>query len=205
MSEKSASRLKKLRREAGLTQHDLGKLLGVSTSQANRYEAHPERLTQAHLAKLARAFGLTVDDIVAAIGQDTTGPRLASSVRAVIIRTITAGMLCDTDQTAPFAWACSFHAMAIISPDTSMAPLVAPSDLVLIDPAIQPKAGSVVLAKLPVTGEHALRTFTPLHPTDPRAPGYTLRARDGVSPEVTASGQHDGEILGVATALQRRL
>jgi SOS-response transcriptional repressor LexA len=51
-----------------------------------------------------------------------------------------------------------------------------PGDWCVVDPQEPPKPGDVVHAVDPETDLTVLRIFRPLHPSNPRAPGYILAA-----------------------------
>lgn len=53
--------LKKLRTERGLTQSDIGKMLGVTMQMIQKIESHKNALSAASLKIIANNFGVTVD------------------------------------------------------------------------------------------------------------------------------------------------
>ncbi len=55
-----AGQLKRARMEAGLTQKEAGKLLGVSHQQMQKYEGGENRLSLGRLAVLAEAYGKSI-------------------------------------------------------------------------------------------------------------------------------------------------
>lgn len=58
---------------------------------------------------------------------------------------------------------------------------ISKGDWVVVDPSLELRPGDLVHVVDPSTGEDLLRIYTPLHPSNPRAPGATLRA---VTPDV---------------------
>jgi SOS-response transcriptional repressor LexA len=82
--------------------------------------------------------------------------------------------------------------------DDSMEGVFKLGDLVLIDKSATPAPGKIVLATAPRTGEYVLRYFSPLHPSDPRAPGFILRAANQSYPEIVTTKQYPGYVFGVA-------
>lgn len=54
-------RLRELRSQAGVSQIKLGKLLGVSFQQIQKYENGSNRLSAARLWKIAQEFGIKIE------------------------------------------------------------------------------------------------------------------------------------------------
>jgi len=66
------ARLRLLRRRAGLSQAAVGRILGVTFQQVQKYERGSNRLSASALAKVARALGVSPLDILGRRG----GPRV---------------------------------------------------------------------------------------------------------------------------------
>ncbi len=54
-------RIRKRRRELNLTQSDLGKILGMSYQQVQKYETGKNRIGAAQLWELAKVLGVAID------------------------------------------------------------------------------------------------------------------------------------------------
>lgn len=57
-------RIKRLRRELGMTQTGLGEALGITFQQVQKYENGANRISALMLLKLADALGVTVGDLL---------------------------------------------------------------------------------------------------------------------------------------------
>jgi transcriptional regulator with XRE-family HTH domain len=62
--------LRRLRRQAGLTQRDLADRLGVRQEWVSRYEVGERRLDVIELARVAHALGTTAIEIIERLGLD---------------------------------------------------------------------------------------------------------------------------------------
>ena len=62
-------RLRALRKARGLTQQELGELLGVSASAVGMYEQGRREPDLATLVKLADIFGVSVDHLIGRTGR----------------------------------------------------------------------------------------------------------------------------------------
>lgn len=58
------SRIAQVREERGLTQRELGRLLGVPQSRVSRLERHPDSTTLRQLRRVAEALGVEPADLV---------------------------------------------------------------------------------------------------------------------------------------------
>ena len=65
--------LRRLRRQAGLTQRDLADRLGVRQEWVSRYEVGERRLDVIELAQVAHALGTTAVEIIERLGLDQPG------------------------------------------------------------------------------------------------------------------------------------
>ena len=71
-------------------------------------------------------------------------------------------------------------------------------DVLHIDPEILPTPGKIVVAKAAETGDFVVRFFEPLQPSDPRAPGFILRAENASYAEIVSTNTSPCRIVGVA-------
>lgn len=58
------NRIKKLRKELGLTQNELAKKTGISRAVISTYESNINEIPQSNLIKLSRFFGVSIDYLV---------------------------------------------------------------------------------------------------------------------------------------------
>ncbi|WP_296203188.1 helix-turn-helix transcriptional regulator [uncultured Hyphomicrobium sp.] len=199
--------LKERRRLAGLIQADVAKHLGLSISQYSRYEADPTSLTGDKIAILARLFACSQEDIIG-----TVDPQKGSSVIASVRRTVPVYALNigwgDDMQEAVGEYAptgeVSVDAYAVEQTDDTMShegqKSIWRGDWAVVEPTIEPQSGNIVHYVDPKTGESLLRIFQPLHPTNPRAPGFMLRCADpNVDDIYVPQRQASKAIRGVVT------
>jgi transcriptional regulator with XRE-family HTH domain len=71
-----APRLKSLRRQAGLSQEELAKRVGVHTTHIGRYERGNSRPSADALARLADALGVSGDYLLAGVEESAARARL---------------------------------------------------------------------------------------------------------------------------------
>lgn len=194
--ERKKSHLFNLRRQAGIRAKELAKLLGISESQYSRHEAAGS-FKMPQLKIIAAALNCPID----ALSGDATsspGPMLARLARTFPAFEIIGGELAAMGFDISDDAEVSVEAMFVTVPDNAMAPRIMAGDRVLVDPAAQPTPGRIVLAEAPMTREVIFRMYAPLHPSDPRAPGYFLRALDPAFTEVISTRDQPGRIIGVA-------
>ena len=72
IEERSPNRIRELRERAGLSQAELGRLIGVSGPQVSRLEIGSRQLTQNLMQRLSRALGVNPPDL---LPDGTGGPR----------------------------------------------------------------------------------------------------------------------------------
>jgi SOS-response transcriptional repressor LexA len=160
------------------TDSELARQLGKSPQQVRSWYSGDrnigERLARAIEERLALArYALDDRSQHATTGVVTSGTGRASGVTKsvmevpVLVWTDVHKML-NVENTAlrqkaphleTFA-VCSPRAKFLEMPDDSMAPDISPGDHLLIDPTEAPRAGDVVLVRLP-SGEHFVRVFRP--------------------------------------------
>lgn len=193
--------LREKRLAAELTLADVAKHLDISQHQYSRYELNPERLRRDQLAKLSRLFDCTIEELVDdgqnAIIDPIAGTRRTLPVFSMLGRGTQMGSQVGT--IAPRS-AVSVQAYAVAAPDDSMADTKGPraihqGDWCVVDPAEAPAPGDVVHAVDPHTGAHLLRFFIPLHPTNPRAPGFVLRAASAAHDEIYVSAKDAKKVV----------
>lgn len=195
------NRLRDFRLSAGLTLAQVAKSMNVNQSTYQKLETGALRLRMEHLITLASLYNCTIDELV---NVKSNVSALASVGRALPVREIRDGKLVDTGEVMHIDDTASVEAFALRPGDDSMSPRINEYDLLVIEPTVAPKPGSIVIAHC-YTGEHVVRKYTPLHPSDRMAPGYTLRPENSGFPEITEGGKKKGDILGVAVLRLERL
>jgi len=195
--------LRDRRAAAKLTQTDVAKFLGLSTSQYSRYESSPHMIKMGVARKLATLFNCEPGEISGL--SPAPGDKLATYRRIVIVYDLsrTGEKRAQVGEYAP-STAVSREAYGIqVSGDamvgTNGRHAICDGDWLVIDPLVEPKPGSIVHAIDPSTGEEIIRLYIPLHPSNPRAPGFILRAANAAYDEILISSDHEKPaILGVA-------
>ena len=154
-------RLEHARERAGMKQKDVAEHFGISSQAVSQWEADRTRPDSQRLAALARLFALRLDWLLAGEGPMTwagggeASPQDAGTPVPVIDR-VQAGDWSEVHD--PYALGSgeeylltdlrvSDHTFALVIEGTSMAPEFQPGDKVIIDPALAPRPGDLVVAK----------------------------------------------------------
>lgn len=194
--------IRERRKVAGIRQEEMAKHLGISVAQYSRMERNVERIRGEHLRKIAEVLGCTTDDITGRSSADTTDSKV--SVRRTISvlsqsrSSWRGGMLEKVGEYAPTSKV-STNAYAVevdtddMSGDSRRA--LNKGDWVVVDPAIEPVQGDCVHAIDLATDENIFRFFHHLHPTNPRAPGFVLRALNPMVDEIYVRGDQARDVL----------
>ena len=174
--------LKALQKTHGWTDSELARQCGKSPQQVRSWFVGERNIAERLARQLEERLGLAryaLDDRGGTTETRDASPQTPYSVGFSVTATTRAKEvpvlawadiehMLDTEnaalkQKAPhlesFA-ASSAKAKFVQMPDDSMAPEIQPGDHVLFDPTEAPRAGDVVLVKLP-GGEHFVRTFRP--------------------------------------------
>jgi SOS-response transcriptional repressor LexA len=154
--------------------------------------------------KLATLFNCEPGDISGVA--PASGDKLATYRRIVIVYHLKkrpdegkreAGEYAPSSAVSREAYAIEVSGDAMAGPTNRQS--VFDGDWLVIDPLVEPKPGSIVHAIDPSTGEEIVRLYIPLHPSNPRAPGFILRAANAAYDEILISSDHEKPaILGVA-------
>jgi SOS-response transcriptional repressor LexA len=193
------------REAAGLILGAIAKHLGMGVHQYSRLELNPERFKAKHYQVLAQLFSCSVNDLVEP-GDVEVNP-VASTRRTVPVYDVSNGTMDRIGELAP-SFEVGGNAYAIEVPNDAMA--VGPGKVLpagcwaIIDPGKTPKPGDIVHALDPDTGEHILRQYTPLHPSNARAPGAMLRAYSKTVDEIYVSAKQAKAIKGVVVGKQEQ-
>lgn len=106
-----------------------------------------------------RPYGEPVASVIPASHSGTKVPVLSWELLSTMLETANSKLSSSLERLTTFAEA-SQAAKFVVMPDDSMEPVFSAGDHVLIDPALLPRAGDVVLVRLP-TGELLLRMYRP--------------------------------------------
>jgi transcriptional regulator with XRE-family HTH domain len=204
--------LRERRKKAGLSQGDVASKMGLSIAQYSRLEGDPTRMRLDQAQKAAHILGCDLNDILATT---TTGAILASSTRTISVYRRGAvpvsgevsmlqsvGTMAPTEDVSIDSYAIEIDDDALNGPQAGSHNLKS-GDWVVVDPSLTPQNGDLVHAVDPSGNETVIRRFVPLHPSNPRAPGYLLKSYNPDYDEIVAPGT-DG-ILGVVTEVRLML
>jgi hypothetical protein len=164
---------------------DVAPVLGLSVEHYSRKELNPELFRAEELRALAKLFSCDVDSLLAGGSNVVALGAMRRTVPVFAFRR-SDDVLSERRKIGEYAptQAVSTEAYALEVPDNTMAggpKPIAQGDWVVIDPSLELRPGDLVHALDPATGEDLVRIYAPLHPSNPRAPGFTLRA---ASPDV---------------------
>ena len=94
-------RIKKLRRSLGMTQEDLGKVIGVQKAAVQKYEKGTvKNIKRENLIKLAKALGTTPEYILGWDMPNNVHPYNEELIEIPVIARVSAGMGCYADSTS---------------------------------------------------------------------------------------------------------
>ena len=181
-AKRSASRvllIRQMRESAGLNLKDVAPLLGLSQSAYSRKELAPENFRSEELQLLSQFFNVPIGALVDPSEASTVS--LGSFKRVVPVYAMRKARESEREQIGQYApTAPAFvEAYALEVTDDTMADgarSLRRGDWCVIDPASEIRPGDIVHAIDPATGMDVLRTYSPLHPSNPRAPGILLKA-----------------------------
>ena len=185
----------KLRKEAGLTQSDLAKILKVSSYTYSRLERNPQRMRADRQAVLAKVFGIKPEDILA---EPSDVRQMTAVGLSVPLYDVNHDLLVDTKKHQIYGFKLPENAFSISVNCKSMEDCISLGDIILINPKLSLTPGCIVLAHAPVTKEIVLRFYTPLHTSDERSPGFDLRPANSSYPSITSTKDAPGLIIGRA-------
>lgn len=145
-------------------------------------------LTLAQLNKLASLFGCTVDELTDPATKPD-GPAIVAMRRVAPVYEIKGQGMDTLSQVGEFdpGKNVGLDAYGLVVPDDAMAggeKQLRRGDTARIDKGAQPSPGDLVHAIDPSTGAHIIRQYAPLHPSNPRAPGFMLRAANPLFDEI---------------------
>lgn len=202
-------RIKKARRDAGLTQEFVAEALGTTPQAVYNWERGKNETSRENLLEIAQLTGVSLAWIVSGVDDPVpTGGPMAPGAKGGrrLVPTLTMQDVADLDsalseksgrERTATAYPCGPRSFRLTILDDSMAPALAVGDSVIVDPDEKPRPGDIVLA-LPVDEEPVLRHYR-----------ETGRSKKGVTVELRPENTNwrtidmtlgqDGGILGVVT------
>lgn len=204
--------IRERRKAAGLVQGEVAKALDVSTAQYSRYERDPSSMKIDKLRALADFFGCSVDDLV---GDDGEGIELSpfSTVRRTVAVysqaksdwrggvLIKVGEFSPTKEVSSEAYAIQVDTDDMVANDWKSLP---PGSWLVVDPKVQPSPGDTVHAIDEATDDNVIRIYQPLHPSNPRAPGFLLKAANPALDDIYVSADDAPKVL-LGTVIEARV
>ena len=143
--------IRKARKQAGMTQAQLAKSLGVAQSAVTHWEAGDTRPNTVRLARLARALGTTVDDL---LGTTSAMPDCRVSLLTPLGPDSPTSVCIPPDVIASHPHAC---ALPVI--DRCMDLIIPPGMVVICDPDMRPHNGSIAVVSIDGTGPIVRRWY----------------------------------------------
>lgn len=155
--ETAGERVKKLRKEHGLTQAELAKRVGVKAPSVTQWETGKTSLSGESLLKVAKILGVSPDYILhggkLTRSNITTGPEIKG--KFPLISWVAAGTWHEITEVHPSEASlfpcpvnCSERTFVLRVQGISMEPLFRDGDLIFIDPEAEWRHGSYVVARL---------------------------------------------------------
>ena len=90
----------------------------------------------------------------------------------------------------------SSFAFAVKATDDAVAPTINKGEIAIVDPAVEPRVGNIVVANDPAVNRAVLRFYQPLHMSHPSAPGFALKASDPKLPDIISSPRKPVTVYG---------
>jgi transcriptional regulator with XRE-family HTH domain len=165
---KYPNRIGYLRKKLGLSQVELGKLVGIPQTHVSAYELGKRPLNQVSMAKFARALKVPIaallDQVAMGGLRDEVEPLQASGLDAAI-----SAMAAKKRMRL---YTITEDSVAEVGPD------LAPGAVIAVDESLTPKTGDVVLASIagkraePAAAHRVLRQFVEPRALVTNRPGY---------------------------------
>ena len=200
-------RIEDARKAAHMTLEDCGKIIGKHFSVYQRKEKsgrfHPDELLA-----LSRAFACDIHCITGSAGSADSAETDLSHGRTVAVLALK-GRSVDRISSITITESVSTRAYGVAIQDGAMEDLsrrgLWEGDVVVVDPAVQPRSGDIVHAVDPSSGAHVIRRFLPLHPSNPRATGFALISASKAFDDILVSEINADSIRGTVVEVRRDL
>ena len=151
------NRLRRLRKEAKLTQAKLGKMVGVKPAAVTQWETGKTNLSGENLLKVAQLLNVSPEYLLHGKGGPENNVAEGPSIkgRFPLISWVAAGAWSTISEIPledaalyPCPVACSQGTFVLTVQGVSMEPIFRDGDLVFVDPEAEYKHGSYVIARL---------------------------------------------------------
>lgn len=204
--------IRERRKAAGLVQGEVARALGVSTAQYSRYERDLASVKIEKLRALAEFFGCSVDELVGDDGQGIELSPFSTVRRTVTVYSqaksdwrdgvhVKVGEFAPTKEVSSEAYAIQVDTDDMVANDWKSLP---PGSWLVVDPSVQPSPGDTVHALDEAMGDNVIRIYQPLHPSNPRAPGFMLKAASASIDDIYVSAD-DGPNVLLGTVIEARV
>lgn len=177
-----------------------------------------KNILEEEMAQIAAILGTTSEELRRSAGQDVTG--MAVSGRGamppsgrMLSRVIP---MYDLNKMTPASMgpvrgqravnqSMSGNAFAVTATDDAVAPTINKHEIAIVDPAIQPRPGDLVVANDPTADRAVIRFFQPLHTSHPSAPGFCLKASDPKLPDIISTQRKPVKVYGTVVSKETLL
>lgn len=215
MSNSIADRIKRLRKEAGLSQQKVADAIGVSRVAVTKWESgQTQDMKRSSLSGMAKLFKVSVEELIGGKPKSiNVSPTLLTSTRIVpLIAKVPAGnwrtIFDDFSPGAGMSYElaseeCGPNTFALIVSGDSMEPDFKEGDKIFVDPDKTPKPGSFVVAR----NHHLEPTFKQYKARGVDANGkelFELVPLNDSYPTIR-SDEFEIEIIGTVTEFRRPL
>lgn len=215
-------RIRKARKDKGLTQKQLADQVGVSRAAVTQWESGETKgLKPENLFAVANVLGVSAEWLGIGSGaQQGRGLTIAErpTRKIPVISTVQAGHptevvdaysagagMEEVDVTGDIADKIGKHTFALYVDGDSMAPVFSPGDLVVVDPDRQPKPGDIVIAKLDREEAATLKKYRPRGHDDEGNEVFELVPLNEDWPTLRVDAKNPGRVIGVVVEHRRRL
>lgn len=203
------ARLKKARRNAGMTQQELAAECAVSRAAVAQWEANITRPSVAHLQVAANALGVWMSWVTGEghpAGVEDAPAHFESRPRELpVIDYVRAGNWDTVTDAYPRGAgmariavdrAVGDNAFALFVRGDSMSPEYREGDCVIVEPAVDPRPGDHVVAKLDNEEEATLKKYRPRGTDAEGVPIIELVPLNDDWPTLRIDATHPGRIIG---------
>lgn len=210
-------RIRELRKAQKRTLQDVGDLFGIKTSSVSNWETGKSTPTTEKLAKLARFFGTSVNDLIS--GTDAPhhvpaaifAPATMGGFRVPLISYVQAGSWTTAEDPYAVGEAAEWlytdqevspSAFALTIRGDSMAPEYLDGERIIVEPALAPVPGDVVIAK----NGHEEATFKKYRPRGVNERGAEVFELVPLNPDFPTlySDRQPIQIIGVVVEHRRK-
>lgn len=197
------SRIKELRKKAGINQQVIAERLALSVGHYSRIERAPEKATLSQLRIIASALGVALADLLddyseVVLADGVTVTRLYLSLPVLEYSEMrNASAIPKNPNREYLAPAENLSADCYWTKidNNDNAPLLEVGDKACWSPSATLSPGDVALASDDITSEVVIGRYYPLHPTNPDAPGFVIKPIAAPGGEARFTKKHPGTAL----------